>query len=67
MKTHRDSFAINIFFDELKNKIREFCDLSIPHEDFRERYNLKDTNVWKLEKKRNSVDYDDLQEKFQKI
>ena len=67
VKTHRDSFAINIFFDELKNKIREFCDLSIPHEDFRERYNLKDTNVWKLEKKRNSVDYDDLQEKFQKI
>lgn len=67
VKTHRDSFAINILFDELKSKIREFCDLSIPHEEFRERYNLKDNKDWKLEKRRNSVDFDELQGKFQKI
>jgi len=60
MKTHRDHFAYSFSDHETEAKLRDFCDLTIPDEDLRARYGLKDTNVWSLHTQRRKVELNDL-------
>ncbi|MGI6741227.1 MAG: type ISP restriction/modification enzyme [Brevefilum sp.] len=55
IKTHRDSVVFDKNKDNLKRRIHQFCDPSIPDELIRELYNIRDTKAWKLSKARKSL------------
>lgn len=55
VKTHRDHFALDFEFCELKKRISEFRDLNISDSEIAFSYRLKDTRDWKLEERRRSL------------
>ena len=55
VKTHRDDYCINISKDKLTEKIDEFVSENLGNEELKEKYKLKDTNVWKLGDRRNKL------------
>jgi predicted helicase len=55
VKTHRDGFVVGFSLPELKKHIEDFRDLNLPDDEITERYNLRDTQDWKLTKKRRTL------------
>lgn len=58
IKTHRDHFAIDFDLKSLQQRIGEFRDLTIPDDEIRRRYALKDTRDWKLRESRQKLAQD---------
>jgi hypothetical protein len=58
IKTHRDHFAIAFDQQTLLQRIGEFRDLTIPDDEIRQRYALKDTRDWKLRESRQKLAHD---------
>ncbi len=58
IKTHRDHFAIDFDLKSLQQRIGEFRDLTIPDDEIRRRYALKDTRDWKLHESRQKLAQD---------
>jgi hypothetical protein len=58
IKTHRDHFAIDFDLKSLQQRIGEFRDLTIPNDEIRRRYALKDTRDWKLRESRQKLAQD---------
>ena len=57
--TARDSFVIGFSKNEIKNRIMQFRNLSLPDEVIRDAYKLKDTRGWKLSNARKDFANDD--------
>ncbi len=55
VKTHRDHFVIAFKERELKNRMFQFCNLSLPDELIKQTFNLKDNRDWKLSKARKNI------------
>jgi len=55
IKTHRDDFAYAFTKEETKSRLQDFCDKHINDQDLRDRFGLKDTNVWALHEQRRRV------------
>ena len=53
VKTHRDHFAVDIDYQELRKRIVEVRNLSLSDDYIMEKYNISDTRDWKLKKGRN--------------
>lgn len=62
VKTHRDDFAYSFTAQEAEEKLREFCDGGISDQALRDRFGLKDTNVWSLHTQRTRVKFSALQQ-----
>lgn len=54
--TARDNFVIGFKKEELKNRILQFKNLSIPIEIISQTYNLKDKTNWKIHKARETIE-----------
>jgi hypothetical protein len=52
IQTHRDSFAISLDKNDLKNRIIDFYNKEISNIDLIKKFNLKETSEWKLDQKR---------------
>jgi len=55
VKTHRDHFATDFDHSQLRKRIEDFRNLTLPHERIADLYQLKDTRDWKLAQKRTSL------------
>ncbi len=55
VKTHRDHFVIDFDENTLKNKIRQFKNLSLPNDLIRKTFDLKDNRDWKLSEARQKL------------
>lgn len=58
IKTHRDHFALDFERQPLQERIEAFRDLTIPDDEIRRRYALKDTRDWKLRESRQKLAQD---------
>ena len=67
IKTHRDFFAINFNVAGVKEKLKAFCDTSLPDKILSEKFKLKDTNVWKLKDQRSRAVLSKLYDNITKI
>lgn len=57
-QTHRDHFAIDFDRDKLYNRIDEMRDKNISDDDFLNKYNLKESSSWKINKVRQDIEND---------
>ncbi|MEI8173651.1 MAG: type ISP restriction/modification enzyme [Deltaproteobacteria bacterium] len=55
VKTHRDHFAVAFDQNVLKSRLRAFRDLSVNDKDIESRFDLADTDAWRLSAKRRSL------------
>jgi len=53
--TSRDKFAIDRDKNELKKRIRMFCDESLPDGMIKQAFGLKDKNTWKIKNSRSKI------------
>jgi len=66
--TARDKFVIGFKKNEIKNRILQFRNLSLPDEIIKQTYNLKDTRGWKISAARKKLSDDtDWNSYYQKI
>jgi len=66
--TARDKFVIGFDKNEIKNRILQFRNLSLPDEIVKQAYNLKDTRGWKISEARKKLSEDsDWDSYYQKI
>lgn len=54
-QSHRDHFAIDFEWENLKERIAEMRDINITDIEYSEKYNLKNTRDWKLEEARKII------------
>lgn len=54
-QSHRDHFAIDFEWENLKERITEMRDINITDIEYSEKYNLKNTRDWKLEEARKII------------
>jgi hypothetical protein len=62
--TSRDKFAINPNKEELKKRVRMFCDESLSDNMIQEAFNLKDKARWKVKDARSKIRAEENWEKF---
>ncbi|HEY9704836.1 MAG TPA: type ISP restriction/modification enzyme, partial [Allocoleopsis sp.] len=62
-QTHRDDFAIDFDRDKLYQRIAEMRDLSISDQEYLDKYNLKESQNWKISKVRKAIQNDPQWEK----
>lgn len=55
VKTHRDHFVTDYDLDTLKQRIKEFHDLSIPDSEIARKYHLESNRDWNLSEKRKAI------------
>jgi hypothetical protein len=55
VKTHRDHFVTSFDIDSLRKKIEEFRDLNIPDNEICDKYDIKSTRDWEINKSRKSL------------
>lgn len=55
IKTHRDHFVITFEKRALVRHIEDFCNLNISDEEIRNRYEISETDSWKMSDKRKSL------------
>ncbi len=55
VKTHRDHFALAFDQDVLKSRLRSFRDQSISDREIESKFDLADTDAWRLSAKRKSL------------
>lgn len=58
-QTHRDDFAIDFHYDNIKSRALNLRDLNISNFDIYKMYNIKDNRDWKLEKARKEIQSDE--------
>ncbi len=56
IKTHRDQFVFDFDEDELRQRIKDFCNPDIPDEEVRHRYRLRDNSEWQLHSAREALE-----------
>ncbi|SKB14813.1 Adenine specific DNA methyltransferase [Planktothrix sp. PCC 11201] len=52
IKTHRDHFALDFDADVLQKRIEDFINLNITDDVIAQKYNINDTNEWKIKESR---------------
>jgi predicted helicase len=68
IKTHRDHFVIDFDKSELEKRIKDFCDLTISDSEISKKYNLLDTDSFKLSKSRKALkESKEINKSFTKI
>ncbi|MDP1557617.1 MAG: type ISP restriction/modification enzyme [Nitrosomonas sp.] len=60
IKTHRDHFVVDIDKDKLGKRIEDFFNSSIPDNEIKTRYTLKDNRDWNLSKARQKNKFQQL-------
>lgn len=64
-QTHRDDFAIDFEYENIKSRALNLRDLNVSNVDIYKKYNLKDNRDWKLDRARKEIQHDDVwQEKI---
>jgi predicted helicase len=64
IKTHRDHFVFDFDLSALHQRIQAFRKLTIPDPEIAEKYELKDTRDWKIDKRRKSLAANQEWEKY---
>ena len=54
--THRDHFVLDFDEDELRQRIKDFCNPDIPDVEVRHRYRLKDNRDWQMRSAREALE-----------
>jgi predicted helicase len=68
IKTHRDHFVIDFDKSELQKRIKDFCDLTISDSEISKKYNLSDTDSFKLSRSRKALkESKEINKSFTKI
>ncbi|HEY9701293.1 MAG TPA: type ISP restriction/modification enzyme, partial [Allocoleopsis sp.] len=62
-QTHRDDFAIDFDRDKLYQRIAQMRDLNISDQEYLDKYNLKESQNWKISKVRKAIQKDPQWEK----
>jgi predicted helicase len=55
VKTHRDHFVVRFSLTELEDRVEDFRDTGISDGEIIDRYNLQETNDWRLSEKRRAL------------
>ncbi len=62
-QSHRDHFAIDFDFDNLKNRFKEFRNQNFSDDEIKQKYNLKDNRDWNVHQARKMIRNEDAWEK----